>query len=78
MTNPTNSTPEYVETLNEFFARKPMELSLEDLETIVKGFHEQSARWEAESAKGSRKRVSSKTVPTGKNAVAKSFEGLKL
>lgn len=71
-------TPEYVETLNDFFTRKPMELSIADLETIIKGFREQSARWEAESAKGSRKRVSSKNIPTNKSSVTKSFEGLKL
>lgn len=71
-------SPEYVETLNDFFTRKPMELSIPDLETMVKGFREQSSRWEAESAKGSRKRVSSKNIPTGKPSVTKSFEGLKL
>mgnify|MGYP001811737541 CR=1 FL=1 len=68
----------HVETLNDFFALKPMELSHEDLTTIVEGLIEQSTRWNAEANAKSNKRISSKKIPVGKNAAAKTFEGLKL
>ena len=73
-----NEESPHVETLNEFFALKPMELSHADLTAIVEGLIEQSTRWDAEANAKSGKRISSKKIPAGKNAATKTFEGLKL
>jgi len=75
MTSESEATPipQHTLTLDELFARKASELSTGDLEAIVTALRTQREQWNANQNSGqSRKRVTSKQIPTAVKAPLKS------
>ena len=73
--------PEYTQTLNDLIASAASEWSPTDRLELVKALRTQRERWNAEQAVGSKKRVTSKQIPTSKKRPSKaslSLAGLKL
>jgi len=73
MTEPTPAD----ETLNITIARAAKDWTENDLAAIVAGLTAQCERWNAEQAKGSRKRVTSNKVKPAKSEVQRLAAGLK-
>jgi len=70
--------PDYTQTLNEIIAKKAAEWTTQDLEQIVAGLREQSEKWNAEQAAGSRKLVKSSKIPTASQSLKQAIKGIKL
>jgi len=63
---PDTPLPTHTLTLNDLLTKRAVDLSREtDLPLIVAGLREQSDRWNANQASGSRKLVKSKNIPLG-------------
>jgi len=73
------TTPAYVETLNDLIQKSAMDWSPTDKHALIAALREQRERWNTEQASGSRKRVSSKKTPVVRSGARKlSLEGLKI
>jgi len=68
---------EYTQTLNDLLTQKAV-WSDEEIETIVAALREQSERWNAEQAAGSRKLVKSSKIPTASQSIKQAIKGIKL